>query len=466
MSLPFYDDVKHWSVEQLAAWLKQKEMPDIADIYLRKGVDGHKFITLDEGEHIAILNSLSLRSRLDFLNIIKKIKRQQSNYNGKTPLQKPSNSYNNNGYRKPAQISTHAHLPADNQRLGSPPRPNSSDSSLNGENDLSESFNTSIDKTSNEDYLVPLSTGLGSIGLDQPSIQVKTNKARCPSPPFSSSKMREKNNIQNLELPRPPNDLGMNFSSVNSQMKTLMIKEMDPQLDLANDIENKEDLNAYEIIQENPDESDSRIHIDNQASAPPPVVPIRTHSSSQRPSFHRPPPTPSAADPLTNITSSSLQKLMKSVTQNSVNISSKSKTLMETSSRSHIPLPSVDVLVLGENKSVPMNNLYKSLLDKPYFHAVTRNSLSNMLVEDGMYLVRPSTHSEHLLTLSIANNHKIFNIVIRKRDDSKFALGTQKAGEMSFFSVDEMVKFYHREAIKVEDGSLVYLKKLPYKDRN
>lgn len=49
---------------------------------------------------------------------------------------------------------------------------------------------------------------------------------------------------------------------------------------------------------------------------------------------------------------------------------------------------------------------------------------------DGMYLVRPSTHSEHLLTLSIANNHKIFNIVIRKRDDSKFALGTQKAGEM------------------------------------
>ena len=49
--------------------------------------------------------------------------------------------------------------------------------------------------------------------------------------------------------------------------------------------------------------------------------------------------------------------------------------------------------------------------------------------EDGSFLVRPSSHSQNSLTLTLWYKRRSYNISIRQRPDGRCALGTEKANE-------------------------------------
>ncbi|KAK3888178.1 hypothetical protein Pcinc_007749 [Petrolisthes cinctipes] len=118
----------------------------------------------------------------------------------------------------------------------------------------------------------------------------------------------------------------------------------------------------------------------------------------------------------------------------------------------------------NNNKVEEARSLLHTLRSKVYFHNISRIKSNSILetVEEGVFLVRPSTHSDNPLTLSLRHNARVYNINIRKRRDGLFALGTGKTTEMTFNTVDELVRCYReRPGIKLQNGDYAQLTNSP-----
>ncbi|KAK6626647.1 hypothetical protein RUM44_009123 [Polyplax serrata] len=101
------------------------------------------------------------------------------------------------------------------------------------------------------------------------------------------------------------------------------------------------------------------------------------------------------------------------------------------------PLPLPPTETRSEVTCMPW---YKSI-DRRKGEEILRNGI------DGYFLVRPSSNIDTYLTLTLWYSNRVYNIPIRKRKDGKFALGTPKANEQCFDSVEMMVKNYQSEKL-------------------
>ncbi|XP_064093230.1 uncharacterized protein LOC135205978 isoform X2 [Macrobrachium nipponense] len=124
--------------------------------------------------------------------------------------------------------------------------------------------------------------------------------------------------------------------------------------------------------------------------------------------------------------------------------------------------PCVERISIGDGVSVELSPLYRTLIDVPYFHAISRSKSMKLLQKagDGVFLIRPSTRSSDPLTLCVQYGGRTYNINIRRRNDALYALGTEK----TFKSVDELVSTYSKEPIKLQSGSHVRLLRSPAKE--
>lgn len=121
---------------------------------------------------------------------------------------------------------------------------------------------------------------------------------------------------------------------------------------------------------------------------------------------------------------------------------------------------------IGDGESVELSPLYRTLIDRPYFHVISRSKSKRLLdkAADGVFLIRPSTRSSDPLTLCLQYGGRTYNINIRRRNDAHYALGTEKVNEMTFKSVDELVSTYSKEPIKLQSGDRVRLTSSPAKE--
>ncbi|XP_050714403.1 B-cell linker protein-like isoform X3 [Eriocheir sinensis] len=75
--VPQKDDVEHWTVEQVAAWLQQVELSDCCDTFLRRGIDGHGFLQLSQDNLPWSGRDVSVRNLKQILKLVSQIKSQQ-----------------------------------------------------------------------------------------------------------------------------------------------------------------------------------------------------------------------------------------------------------------------------------------------------------------------------------------------------------------------------------------------------
>ncbi|XP_046383791.1 nascent polypeptide-associated complex subunit alpha, muscle-specific form-like isoform X2 [Ischnura elegans] len=86
---------------------------------------------------------------------------------------------------------------------------------------------------------------------------------------------------------------------------------------------------------------------------------------------------------------------------------------------------------------------------QPWYHNVDRRRGEELVSnrEDGTFLIRPSSQNQNPYTLTIWYGNRVYNIAVRYRSDQKYALGSEKPNEQSFWSLEEMVTFYHTEQL-------------------
>ncbi|XP_015121145.1 lymphocyte cytosolic protein 2 [Diachasma alloeum] len=101
-------------------------------------------------------------------------------------------------------------------------------------------------------------------------------------------------------------------------------------------------------------------------------------------------------------------------------------------------------------------------VDQPWFHSITREQANAIIRErphNGYFLLRPSnTNPNNPFVLTLWFNDGVYNVQVRKRPDNRYALGSPRAQEQSFTSVEEIVQFHSREELplcrgRVQTGS-------------
>ncbi|XP_054285145.1 uncharacterized protein LOC129001747 [Macrosteles quadrilineatus] len=97
--------------------------------------------------------------------------------------------------------------------------------------------------------------------------------------------------------------------------------------------------------------------------------------------------------------------------------------------------------------------LVESVQNKPWFCELDRKAAQDLVHSGGpgCFVVRPSA-STRSLTLTIWFHHRAYNILIRQREDGLLALGSKKDQEMTFRSVEEMVRHYEIEPLILYSG--------------
>ncbi|GAB1859935.1 Lymphocyte cytosolic protein 2 [Camponotus japonicus] len=104
----------------------------------------------------------------------------------------------------------------------------------------------------------------------------------------------------------------------------------------------------------------------------------------------------------------------------------------------------------------------QSLVDKPWYHNVTREQAAALIEErtysnpqDGYFLLRPSTTNiGNPLALVLWYKDRVYNVPVRKRTDNRYALGSAKVNELSFSTIDEIVAFYLKEELMLYSGGV------------
>ncbi|XP_044593740.1 uncharacterized protein LOC123271461 isoform X2 [Cotesia glomerata] len=196
--------------------------------------------------------------------------------------------------------------------------------------------------------------------------------------------------------------------------------------------ENQEDYEIYECITENPDDNAYYIQpLPNpNANDPPPTSVISSTIES----------TPT----LTSSTRS-LNKIERSPEKKSATLPhSGSNTSLSAEMRATRPLP-----------PPPFGQSY---MESSWFHNVTREQAIALIKErarNGYFLLRPSTSDlNNPLVLVLWFKDRVYNVPVRKRTDSRYALGSLKADEQTFATVEEIVKFYSKDELVLYSGGI------------
>lgn len=119
----------------------------------------------------------------------------------------------------------------------------------------------------------------------------------------------------------------------------------------------------------------------------------------------------------------------------------------------NIPRPERPIEPPDRNVDVP------SYADRPWFHNVKRDEAIALIEgaptkSDGYFLVRPSNANAHQpWTLVLWYRDRTFNIAIRERPDTRYALGKVKPKEQSFANIEEMVNFYKKEELVLNSAT-------------
>eukprot|EP00105_Crassostrea_gigas_P026332 XP_011447238.1 PREDICTED: lymphocyte cytosolic protein 2 isoform X6 [Crassostrea gigas] len=90
-----------------------------------------------------------------------------------------------------------------------------------------------------------------------------------------------------------------------------------------------------------------------------------------------------------------------------------------------------------------------------WYQSVNRTEADEALKgfgKNGTFLIRPSTKAAQPYTLQIYNNGKVYNLPIRQRDDSTYALGKEKKGEQTFETVNDLVEFFRKHTLILAAG--------------
>lgn len=90
-----------------------------------------------------------------------------------------------------------------------------------------------------------------------------------------------------------------------------------------------------------------------------------------------------------------------------------------------------------------------------WYQSVNRAEADEVLKsfgKNGTFLIRPSTKAAQPYTLQIYNNGKVYNLPIRQRDDSTYALGKEKKGEQTFETVNDLVEFFRKHTLILAAG--------------
>lgn len=75
---------------------------------------------------------------------------------------------------------------------------------------------------------------------------------------------------------------------------------------------------------------------------------------------------------------------------------------------------------------------------------------------NGAFLVRPTRRGGSATPYALTLRHagREVNLIVRRRPDGRFALGSEKPGEVSFGSMEELVQHHQREPLALADGAL------------
>ncbi|XP_046675419.1 uncharacterized protein LOC124364179 [Homalodisca vitripennis] len=113
------------------------------------------------------------------------------------------------------------------------------------------------------------------------------------------------------------------------------------------------------------------------------------------------------------------------------------------------PAGSQDWQILPEQ----LAKLVESIENKPWYCEMDRRTAQDLVRDGGVgcFVIRPSASTKSL-TLTLWYQNRPYNILIRQRDDGLLALGSKKNQEMTFQSVDEMVRYYEREPLILYSG--------------
>ncbi|CAG5077394.1 Similar to Lcp2: Lymphocyte cytosolic protein 2 (Mus musculus) [Cotesia congregata] len=196
--------------------------------------------------------------------------------------------------------------------------------------------------------------------------------------------------------------------------------------------ENQEDYEIYECITESPD--DNAYYI-------------------------QPLPNPNANDPLpTSVISSTIESTptltssTRSLNKIERSPEKKSATLPHSGSNTSLSAE------MRATRPLPPPPFGQSYMESSWFHNVTREQAILLIKErarNGYFLLRPSTSDlNNPLVLVLWFKDRVYNVPVRKRTDSRYALGSLKADEQTFATVEEIVKFYSKEELVLYSGGI------------
>ncbi|XP_020294761.1 lymphocyte cytosolic protein 2-like isoform X2 [Pseudomyrmex gracilis] len=105
----------------------------------------------------------------------------------------------------------------------------------------------------------------------------------------------------------------------------------------------------------------------------------------------------------------------------------------------------------------------QSYTDKPWYHNVTREQAIALIGEqdsynnpqDGYFLLRPSTTKvRNPFVLVLWYKDRVYNVPVRKRNDNRYALGSQKVGELFFSTIEEIITYHMKHELMLESGGV------------
>ncbi|XP_035673381.1 lymphocyte cytosolic protein 2-like [Branchiostoma floridae] len=113
--------------------------------------------------------------------------------------------------------------------------------------------------------------------------------------------------------------------------------------------------------------------------------------------------------------------------------------------------------------------LQGGLYEFPWYHGeVEQKQASAALREhgkDGAFLIRKSTKNPSMpYTLALIYQNAIKKVQIRYRSDQKYALGTEKEDEDTFYSVPDLIEFHQTHDILLSQGGKTKLTEAVYKN--
>nr|XP_022286076.1 basic proline-rich protein-like isoform X16 [Crassostrea virginica] len=123
------------------------------------------------------------------------------------------------------------------------------------------------------------------------------------------------------------------------------------------------------------------------------------------------------------------------------------------SSRSHGNRQPQDSVIDRPPPPIPGNQ--EDITQYEWYQNVSRAAADEVLKNfgrNGAYLVRPSTKAGQPYTLQIYNERNVYNLPIRQKNDSKYALGKEKKAEETFKEVVDLVGFFRKHTLILGQG--------------